>query len=306
MPGLKHGLLNFLLLAVTIRFLLQWSPQACLSREALQVLLGGQHHQVAECERLCAAAEGAPLTSNLSLKSSVGPFKLARSASRSCRARALPFLAIQKIPRTPRVFRCFVVWVLEGGVDGVGALRGRCGEGDQGSLCQGRELRRIGSVTFRYNKTNQDDKPSPEEETEYGSRQGSRGCAKIVVWQVLGSAVNPVLREGNSDRRAAVPVKEYVPWRNSELSSSWLQLLHSSSSLGLNASYLQSPAHCAQAFKYPHSMGAWSNDSKTHAASPEKGSRLSKIEDSGFRAQAMHSTQGDRKLPTQECFPGAA
>jgi len=39
--------------------------------------------------------------------------------------------------------------------------------------------------------------------------------------KVLGSAVNPVLREGNSDRRAAVPVKEY-------------------------------------AFKYPHSMGAWS------------------------------------------------
>ena len=26
--------------------------------------------------------------------------------------------------------------------------------------------------------------------------------------KVLGSAVNPVLREGNSDRRAAVPVKE--------------------------------------------------------------------------------------------------
>jgi len=44
--------------------------------------------------------------------------------------------------------------------------------------------------------------------------------------KVLGSAVNPVLREGNSDRRAAVPVKEY-------------------------------------AFRYPHSMGKWSSDSKT-------------------------------------------
>merc|ERR1711988_152448 len=44
--------------------------------------------------------------------------------------------------------------------------------------------------------------------------------------KVLGSAVNPVLREGNSDRRAAVPVKEY-------------------------------------AFKYPHSMGKWAADSKT-------------------------------------------
>merc|ERR1740129_2478214 len=47
--------------------------------------------------------------------------------------------------------------------------------------------------------------------------------------KVLGSAVNPVLREGNSDRRAAVPVKEY-------------------------------------AFRYPHSMGKWAPDSKTHVA----------------------------------------
>merc|ERR1719162_2257020 len=44
--------------------------------------------------------------------------------------------------------------------------------------------------------------------------------------KVCGSAVNPVLREGNSDRRAAVPVKEY-------------------------------------AFRYPHSMGKWAPDSKT-------------------------------------------
>merc|ERR1719394_2459241 len=44
--------------------------------------------------------------------------------------------------------------------------------------------------------------------------------------KVLGSAVNPVLREGNSDRRAAVPVKEY-------------------------------------AFRYPHSMGKWDSSSKT-------------------------------------------
>ncbi|MFN2338232.1 MAG: NADP-dependent isocitrate dehydrogenase [Gammaproteobacteria bacterium] len=48
--------------------------------------------------------------------------------------------------------------------------------------------------------------------------------------KVLGSAVNPVLREGNSDRRVAGPVKEY-------------------------------------ARKHPHSMGAWSKDFKTHVAS---------------------------------------
>jgi isocitrate dehydrogenase len=47
--------------------------------------------------------------------------------------------------------------------------------------------------------------------------------------RVLGSAVNPVLREGNSDRRVATPVKEY-------------------------------------ARKHPHSMGKWSEDSKSHVA----------------------------------------
>jgi isocitrate dehydrogenase len=47
--------------------------------------------------------------------------------------------------------------------------------------------------------------------------------------KVMGSAVNPVLREGNSDRRAPKPVKNY-------------------------------------ARKNPHSMGKWSSDSKTHVA----------------------------------------
>ncbi|OYQ38046.1 isocitrate dehydrogenase (NADP(+)) [Flavobacterium cyanobacteriorum] len=48
--------------------------------------------------------------------------------------------------------------------------------------------------------------------------------------KVLGSAVNPVLREGNSDRRAPRAVKNYAK------------------------------AH-------PHTMGAWSSESKTHVAS---------------------------------------
>ena len=52
--------------------------------------------------------------------------------------------------------------------------------------------------------------------------------------KVLGSAVNPVLREGNSDRRAPKPVKEYAK-------------------------------------KNPHSMGAWSSDSQTHVATMQKG-----------------------------------
>jgi isocitrate dehydrogenase len=47
--------------------------------------------------------------------------------------------------------------------------------------------------------------------------------------KIKGSAVNPVLREGNSDRRAPVSVKAYAK-------------------------------------KHPHSMGAWSKDSKSHVA----------------------------------------
>lgn len=52
--------------------------------------------------------------------------------------------------------------------------------------------------------------------------------------KIKGSAVNPVLREGNSDRRAPLAVKEY-------------------------------------ARKNPHSMGEWSADSKSHVASMTKG-----------------------------------
>jgi len=52
--------------------------------------------------------------------------------------------------------------------------------------------------------------------------------------KVKGSAVNPVLREGNSDRRAPKAIKNY-------------------------------------ARKNPHSMGAWSADSKTHVATMTEG-----------------------------------
>lgn len=57
---------------------------------------------------------------------------------------------------------------------------------------------------------------------------------KACYAKVLGSAVNPVLREGNSDRRVAVAVKQY-------------------------------------ARKHPHSVGAWSADSKSHVAHMESG-----------------------------------
>ena len=57
---------------------------------------------------------------------------------------------------------------------------------------------------------------------------------KATFSKVLGSAVNPVLREGNSDRRAPASVKSYAQ-------------------------------------KNPHSMGAWSADSKTAVASMSEG-----------------------------------
>ncbi len=57
---------------------------------------------------------------------------------------------------------------------------------------------------------------------------------KAAYAKVLGSAVNPVLREGNSDRRAPKAVKNYAK-------------------------------------KNPHSMGVWSKDSKTKVAHMESG-----------------------------------
>ncbi len=63
------------------------------------------------------------------------------------------------------------------------------------------------------------DEPSTPEEIEVKERYG----------KVMGSAVNPVLRQGNSDRRAPKAVKDYAK-------------------------------------SHPHSMGAWSPESKTHVA----------------------------------------
>ncbi len=65
--------------------------------------------------------------------------------------------------------------------------------------------------------------------------------------RVKGSAVNPVLREGNSDRRAPKAVKEY-------------------------------------ARANPHSMGAWSGDSKTDVAS---------MSDGDFRSNEISCTIGE-------------
>ncbi|MFV0448980.1 MAG: NADP-dependent isocitrate dehydrogenase [Vibrio sp.] len=65
----------------------------------------------------------------------------------------------------------------------------------------------------------------PEEPATYEEE-----AIKATYDKIKGSAVNPVLREGNSDRRAPASVKNYAK-------------------------------------KNPHSMGAWSADSKSHVAS---------------------------------------
>ncbi len=65
-------------------------------------------------------------------------------------------------------------------------------------------------------------------------RTDEEKAIKAAYAKVLGSAVNPVLREGNSDRRAPGSVKNYAK-------------------------------------KNPHSMGAWSADSKSHVAHMSEG-----------------------------------
>jgi isocitrate dehydrogenase len=75
-----------------------------------------------------------------------------------------------------------------------------------------------------FNIPNYPEEPKNDEEREIKNRYD----------KIKGSAVNPVLREGNSDRRAPKPVKQY-------------------------------------ARKNPHSMGVWSANSKTHVATMSGG-----------------------------------
>jgi len=82
-----------------------------------------------------------------------------------------------------------------------------------------RELQSLG-----YDLPDYPDEPEGEDEKKVKAKYDN----------VKGSAVNPVLREGNSDRRAPKAVKEFAK-------------------------------------KHPHSMGAWSKESKTHVASMSEG-----------------------------------
>lgn len=96
--------------------------------------------------------------------------------------------------------------------------------------------------------------PKTEEEKEI----------KAAYAKVLGSAVNPVLREGNSDRRAPKAVKNYAK-------------------------------------KHPHSMGVWSKDSKTKVVSMSEGDfyateqSLTIVKDAQFKIE-FKNTNGEIKL----------
>src|SRR3954447_12618388 len=93
--------------------------------------------------------------------------------------------------------------------------------------------------------------------------------------KVKGSAVNPVLRQGNSDRRAPASVKAYAQ-------------------------------------KHPHSMGAWSSDSKSHVSTMSEGDFRSTeqsvtVEKAGT-VRIEHSEQGVLKevqLQEGEVIDGA-
>src|SRR5690606_15060290 len=88
-----------------------------------------------------------------------------------------------------------------------------------------------------------------------------------------GSAVNPVLREGNSDRRAPASVKAY-------------------------------------ARKHPHRMGAWSRDSKSHVAHMDGGDfygseRSHTLAAAGSVKIALHTADGREVVLKEKTKVGA-
>jgi len=108
------------------------------------------------------------------------------------------------------------------------------------------------------------EEPKTDEEKSVRERYG----------KVLGSAVNPVLREGNSDRRAPTAVKNYAK-------------------------------------KHPHSMGAWSQASRSHVAHMRGGDFYSSeksttVENGGYVSIEFTDKQGNTKVlrPRIDLLPG--
>ncbi len=110
-----------------------------------------------------------------------------------------------------------------------------------------------------YNLPDYPDEPSSDEEKEIQARYD----------RIKGSAVNPVLREGNSDRRAPASVKGYAK-------------------------------------KNPHSMGEWKSDSASHVSSMSRGdfygSEKSVTMDRADSVRIVFKGDGGEKV-LKESFP---
>lgn len=111
-----------------------------------------------------------------------------------------------------------------------------------------------------YNVPNYPEDPQNDEEKAIKARYD----------KIKGSAVNPVLREGNSDRRAPKAVKNYAK-------------------------------------KNPHSMGAWSSDSKTHVATMTEGdfahNEKSLTLDNDTSIKIVHADQNGNETILKDSFP---
>ncbi len=101
-------------------------------------------------------------------------------------------------------------------------------------------------------------------------KNDSEKSIKLRYDKIKGSAVNPVLREGNSDRRAPKAIKNYAK-------------------------------------KNPHSMGAWSPDSKTHVATMTKGdfahNEKSITLDHPTSIKIVHTNSQGSKTILKDSFP---
>ncbi|WP_053992566.1 NADP-dependent isocitrate dehydrogenase [Mangrovimonas sp. TPBH4] len=111
-----------------------------------------------------------------------------------------------------------------------------------------------------FNIPNYPDEPKSDEEKTIKSKYD----------KIKGSAVNPVLREGNSDRRAPKAVKNYAK-------------------------------------KNPHSMGAWSEDSKSHVATMDHGdfahNEKSVTLDHATSVKIVHTDANGNETILKDSFP---
>jgi len=111
-----------------------------------------------------------------------------------------------------------------------------------------------------YDIPNYPEDPQTDEEKDAKSRYD----------KIKGSAVNPVLREGNSDRRAPKAVKNFAK-------------------------------------KHPHSMGAWSKDSKTNVATMSEGdfahNEKSVTLDAATSVKIIHTDLSGTKTILKNDFP---